>query len=313
MQRILLAAVVLLVAILLARDQHTRRADEFFVTWLLQNSKVSGAPVPLTVVEIARESLSQNTNKPLRGVPSEASPLEFALFLQSILDFKPTVVAIEPLLRWRERERDQEQIFLDQAMRVPKLILAAELTSEPDPDLPVPDIPNFTRVHGRRGDLPAFSGIAHQPDEEMRLISSLGYLNFPEEKLAEAHVPLLFQYRGEVIPAFALHVFLTWARIPMTEVEIDLGSHIRLPNGQRIPIESDGSLLVNPNASHLARHYTLNELLLLAQQHPAGQHSPLDSLRDEAVLVRTRGGRRSARPGPPLPSRRCNRGNIFVA
>ena len=54
-----------------------------------------------------------------------------------VLEFKLTVVAIEPVLQWGQRSKDQEQIFIDQAMRVPKLLLGAELTATPDPDAPV--------------------------------------------------------------------------------------------------------------------------------------------------------------------------------
>jgi hypothetical protein len=295
MQRFLLAIVVLLTALLLARDSHVEKVDEVFVRCLLKNSKPAAGHVPLTVIEIGREPLLVNTaEKPtentaetfLRGA-SSVSPLEFALFLQSILDYKPIVVAIEPVLKWRELDKAQEQVFLDQAMRVPKLLLGAELTTTPDPDVVPAEIAGFSHVAGHRGDLPALNGIAHQPNEDLRLISTLGYINLPDEVFNETHAPLLFQYRGEVIPAFALQAFLAWARIPLKDVKIELGSYIELPGGRRIPIRDDGSLMVNPNAAGLGRRMRLNELLFLAQQKPAGKPSPLDSLRDELVLART--------------------------
>jgi len=300
MQRFLLAIVVLLTALLLARDSHVEKVDEVFVRCLLKNSKRAAGHVPLTVIEIGREPLLVNTaEKPtentaetfLRGA-SSVSPLEFALFLQSILDYKPIVVAIEPVLKWRELDKAQEQVFLDQAMRVPKLLLGAELTTTPDPDVVPAEIAGFSHVAGHHGDLPALNGIAHQPNEDLRLISTLGYINLPDEVFNETHAPLLFQYRGEVIPAFALQAFLAWARIPLKDVKIELGSYIELPGGRRIPIRDDGSLMVNPNAAGLGRRMRLNELLFLAQQKPAGKPSPLDSLRDELVLART--------PGNPL-------------
>jgi hypothetical protein len=296
MQRLLLAVVVLLVAVLLGRDARVEKADQIFLRWLLNNTRPPSGRVPLTVIEIGREPLLGNgPEKPaenasedfVRGTSSSVSPLEFALFLQSILDYKPIVVAIEPLLKWRSQDKDQEQVFLDQAMRVPKLLLGAELTTTPDPDLPATEIASFPHVSGRRGDLPSFSGIAHQPSEELRMISTLGYVNLPSEVFDEIHAPLLFQYRGEVIPSFALQAFLAWARVPLGEVKIELGSYIELPVGRRIPIRSDGSLIVNPNASTLARRMRMNELLLLAQQKPAGKTSPLESLHDELVLART--------------------------
>ncbi len=82
------------------------------------------------------------------------------------------MVAFENILKWRERDKDQEQVFIDQAMRVPQLLLAAELTATPDPDAPGPEIPGFTQVTGKRGDLVEFSGIGRQPNEEMRLIAT---------------------------------------------------------------------------------------------------------------------------------------------
>ena len=68
-----------------------------------------------------------------------------------------------------------------------------------------------------------------------RLISTLAFINLPEDAASETHVPLLFQYRGEVIPAFALQAYLTWARIPFNDVNVVIGSHIALPNGAPFP------------------------------------------------------------------------------
>lgn len=295
MQRILFAIIIFLGALLLAREPHVERVDSYFVSWLLKNTKPHGERVPLTVVEIGRDPLlaktpesgSANQNDIVHGSSTGVTPLEFALFLQSIVDFKPTVVAFEPLIRWRESDRDQEQVFLDQAMRVPKLLLATQLTATPDPDALPTEIIGFTQVKGRRGDLPTYTGIARQPDEDLRLVSTPGYVNLPEEATDATHVPLLFQYRSEVIPAFALQTFLTWARIPLGAVKIEIGSHIELPDGKKIPIRWDGALLINPNADRLGRRFGMNEVMLIAQQHPPGKNSPLDSLPSELVLART--------------------------
>src|SRR5437763_9666398 len=266
--------VVLLLGVLFLREPRFQRSEEYFLRWLIRHSQPAAKTVPITIVEAGRE------NPP--------PPLEAALFLQGVLEFKPTVVAIEPVLQWGQRSKDQEQIFIDQAMRVPKLLLGAELTATPDPDAPVAEITGFTKVTGKRGDLPEFSGIEHQPGEDVRILSALGFVNLPEEAADDLHVPLLFQYRGEVIPAFALQAALLWMRLTPDEVKIDIGTAITLPNGTKIPIRSDVTLLINPRIVQRARHLTMNELLLAAQQHESGTATAirLEDIRTQLVLAR---------------------------
>ena len=287
--------IVLLLGILFLREPRLEQSEEFFLRWLLKNSDPHGPPAPLTVVEIGHDNLMDReaTSEAAESSPhaggSVVSPLEFALFLQSILEFKPTVVAFENILKWRERDKDQEQVFIDQAMRVPRLLLAAELTTNPDPDAPGPEIQGFTQVTGKRGDLVEFSGIGRQPNEEMRLIATAGFVNLPPEIADGIHVPLLFRYRGEVIPSFTFEAILLWLRVTPGEVAIDLDSHISLPQGRNIPIRSDGTLLISPNAAKKARRLALGDLLVAAQQRDAGQkkNAELDSIRDQIVLART--------------------------
>jgi len=266
--------VVLLLGVLFQREPRFQRSEEIFLRWLIRHSQPVAKTVPITIVETGRENLP--------------SALETALLLQGILEFKPTVIAIEPVLQWGERNKDQEQIFIDQAMRVPKLLVGAELTANPDPDTPVAEITGFTNVTGKRGDLPEFSGIEHQPGEDVRILSTLGFINLPEGIADGLHVPLLFQYRGEVIPSFALQAALLWMRLTPGEVKVDIGKAITLPNGTKIPIRSDGTLLVNTRIVQRARHLTMNELLLAAQQHESGAATAIriEDIRTQLVLAR---------------------------
>ena len=266
--------VVLLLGVLFQREPRFQRSEEIFLRWLIRHSQPVAKTVPITIVETGRENLP--------------SALETALLLQGILEFKPTVIAIEPVLQWGERNKDQEQIFIDQAMRVPKLLVGAELTANPDPDTPVAEITGFTNVTGKRGDLPEFSGIEHQPGEDVRILSTLGFINLPEGIADDLHVPLLFQYRGEVIPSFALQAALLWMRLTPGEVKVDIGKAITLPNGTKIPIRSDGTLLVNTRIVQRARHLTMNELLLAAQQHESGAATAIriEDIRTQLVLAR---------------------------
>ena len=266
---------VLLLGVLFLREPRFQRSEEVFLRWLLRHSQPATKPVPLTIVEVGKED--------------PPAPLEAALLLQGLLEFKPTVIAVEPVLQWGERAKDQEQIFMDQAMRVPKLLLGAELTATPDPDAPVSEIPGFSHVTGRRGDLPEFSGIEHQPSEDVRVLSTMSFINFPPEAADDLHVPLLFQYRGEVIPAFALQAVMLWLRLTPDEVKIDIGSSIEFPDGTKIPVRMDGTLLTTPQMTQRARRITIDELLLAAQQHESGAASGirLEDVRSHLVLART--------------------------
>jgi hypothetical protein len=288
---------LLLLGLLVLREPRFQELEERFLRWALHHSDPQGPEVPLTVVEIGRDPLmspaaapeADSSTPPGQQPPVTISPLEFALFVQSVLDFQPSVIAFENVLRWRERDRDQEQVFLDQAMRVPKLLLAAELGPDTDPDAQWGEIRGFPNVSGRRGDLASFSGITRQPSEELRLISTAGYINLPEEIASDLHVPLLFQFRGEVIPSFALQAVMLWLQATAADVKVVLGSHIELPQNRRIPIAADGTMLINPSAAKRARRLSLNELLLAAQQRDTGQagENPPLNIQNQVVLART--------------------------
>src|SRR5256714_48799 len=282
---LLLMLVVVLLGILFLREPRLEHHEELFLRWLLKNSDPHGPAAALTVVEIEPAKEGEE-NSPHSGA-NVVSPMEFALFLQSALKFQPTVVAFENILKWRETEKDHTQIFIDLAMRVPRLLLAAELTTTPDPDAPGPEIPGFTQVIGKRGDLVEFSGVGRQPSEELRLIATAWVINLPDEISDGIHVPLLFRYRGEVIPSFAFEAILLWLRVTPGEVLIDLDSHISLPHGRKIPIRSDGTLLISPNASRKARHMGMSDLLVAAEARDTEKNPEMESLRDQIVLART--------------------------
>jgi hypothetical protein len=287
--------VVLLFGIIFVREPRLQQNEEIFLRFLLASSQMQKGPVPLTIVDSGNR---QGTASPrglaepgetfLSGAGNANSPLELALFLQALQEFQPTVVAFERVLSWPADKHDEEQVFLDQAMRIPKLLLAADLTATPDPDAPAQEIAGFPQVMGNRGELPAFAGIAAQPDEDLRLISTPGFVHWPGEIEGSIHAPLLYQYRGEVIPSFALQAAMLWMKVSPSEMKIDLGSSITFPNGFTIPIQPDGTALVNPGAAKNARRLSINAILLAAEQHdkkiPVA--TPLDDIRNQIVLAR---------------------------
>lgn len=287
-----LIAVVILLGILIMRESRLRRVDDSFLGWFLQNAAISLPPAPITLVEIGRADFQSLTpageRKPLpkgEAARRSLSPLEYALFLQAILEFHPAVVGIEPFLIWRTRDKVQEQVFLDQAMRVPKLLVSLELGGKGARDLAPEDLPVLPNVSGTRGALPEFSGINRQPDDDIRLISTPGLVSPPNENRDRLRVPMLFEYRGEIVPSFALEAIILWLRATPGDVQVELGSQIVLPNGWKIPLHPDGSTTINLAARQSVRRLSLSELLVAAQEH---DHR-LSNIENQIVLLRLEG------------------------
>jgi len=293
-----LVLVVVLFGAYVLREPRFQQVEDAFLNWSMEHAEGVLPPAHITLVEIGREDFQRLTPpdeaKPLpkgQAASRSLSPLEYALFLQAVLAFEPTVIALEPVVIWRDRDKDQVQVFIDQAMRVPKLLIGIELGDRTEQDLSADDVPSFPNVTGNRGELAAFSGVKRQPAEDIRLISTPGFINLPSERSNRIRVPLLFEYRGEIVPSLPLQAIMLWLRITPAEVKIELGSQIILPNGWRIPIHRDGTVTINPIAKQSVRRLNLNQLLLAAQERE--KHRPpslnIDNLKDQIVLLRLAG------------------------
>lgn len=290
--------VIILLGTLMLREPRLQRADDFFQAWAMENSAAPLPPSPVTLVEIGRDDFRQmapaGMEKPLaegEAARRSLSPLEYALFIQAVRDFEPAVIGLEPIVIWRDRDQAQEQVFIDQAMRVPKLLVAMELGEKGARDLAAEDVPSFARVDGPRGGLAQFSGISHRPDDDIRLISTPGFTNQPSDRSDRIRVPMLLEYRGEVVPSFPLQAIMLWLRATPSDVKIDLGSQILLPNGWKIPLHRDGTTTINPVAAGSVRRLSLSQLLLAAQEHDSHRPATLDlsGLKDQIVLFRITG------------------------
>ena len=294
-----LILVVILLGAFILREPRLQEVEDLFLSWFMQQSQPLLPAAPVTLVEISRADI-QRMPAPL--APNDQTPqpdkdklegrflapLEYALFLQAVIEFQPAVVAIEPIVLWRDRDKEQEQIFIDQAMRVPKLLVGIELGAKGPRDLSPEDVPSFSQVSGERGRLTEFAGVSRQPDDDIRLISTPGFTNLSEGLSGPVRVPMLFEYRGEIVPSFPLQAILLWLRATPVEVKVELGSQILLPNGWKIPIQRDGTLTLNPAAERSVRRLTLNQLLLAAQEYETHRPPTIDltNLKNQIVILR---------------------------
>src|ERR1700759_2704419 len=101
---------IVLASLLFLREPRLQRYDETFLRWLLRNSRPIGGAIPLTVIDFNNEPEASQKKEAHPAAAPQISPVEYALFLQAALEFKPTVIAFEPILQWDNTGKEQEQI-----------------------------------------------------------------------------------------------------------------------------------------------------------------------------------------------------------
>ncbi|MGA3170103.1 MAG: hypothetical protein ABSE62_03735 [Chthoniobacteraceae bacterium] len=254
-----------------ARRPPLSAVEETFVNWLAANSSGTHAPAQVTLVEINDDSLLE--------YPWPWSPLNYALFLGTALQFHARVAAIAPVLAWDDGALTPEQLlqqpqfenYLHQAiLRTPKLELGAQLGFPDDPDIvpPIEPVPVLRYVHGPTDAVPEYTVIESEPGDDLRLTAALGYTNVPgAESTAERktnrpapsalpnpnpgiestadRAPLLFRYRGQMVPSFVLEALMLWYGVTPDDVDVDLGSQIRLGDSLAIPVNMAGAMRVD--------------------------------------------------------------------
>jgi hypothetical protein len=114
------------------------------------------------------------------------------------MEFEPTVIALEPVVIWRDRDKDQVQVFIDQAMRVPKLLVGIELGGTGQQD----SAGEFHRFQMQPVIAAIWrrSRVKRQPDDDPAHFDTRT-VNLPSERGDRIRVPLLFEYRGEIVPS----------------------------------------------------------------------------------------------------------------
>lgn len=288
--------------------------DHDFADFLARNSHHQAATAPLTLVEIDDASLADH--------PWPWSPLDFSLYFQAVLPFKPEVVATDEVLDWSRMVLAPEQqgklpqyekILRDTMLRTPKVLLGAVLGYPEDPTVlpPLQEVPLVRNVRGETKDVPEFTAIERQPPEEYRLSPSIGFTNLPSARPRYNAVPLVLRYRGQVIPSFVLQAVMLWKKLTPDEISVELGSHVQLGDSLRIPIDAAGRMRVDFGTARTS--FGFDSLLLAAEQVEAAQkpNVPVQQMTGGVVLLsRTE---KNARTLPLAALRKGSPGELFAA
>ena len=284
--------VVGLAGLLLARESRQpfgslAGVDRGFLDWLAANTKPAGASAravseapPVTLVEIDDSVLDTPGRWPLTA-------LDYASFLEIVQRYDPAVVAVAPVLDLPPSTPGSEQILLDQALTVSRLLLAVQLGVDApagrDP-AGVAEFPAVGEVSGPVGALPEFTELSSAPNARLGLLAvATGAVNLPGNDAGPVRdVPLLFRWRGRVVPTFTLQALTLALRLSPREVGAVPGSCVQLGDRLRLPVDRAGRALLDVRALRRVNRIGFDDLPLLA----AGQATP----ETRAAAERMRGG-----------------------
>ena len=153
---------VLLVGLFLLREAQqwpAEAVDQRWTDWLSLNS---GRPSPTTTPPVALIAIDDTS---LSTHPWPWTPLDFSLFYQAALPFKPEVLGIEEILEWdkaaippddRQKLPQYERILKDVLLVCPKPLVGSLLGIPEDPQAipPIEEVPTFRNVRGSTRQIP---------------------------------------------------------------------------------------------------------------------------------------------------------------
>jgi CHASE2 domain-containing sensor protein len=289
----LMVTVLLLGLFLMGQSREGTAAaiEAAYGDWVATNTSRVVPPARVALVEINDSSIGDH--------PWPWAPTEYTLFLQAVLPFKPDVIAIEPTLDWQgvsipgesPQKMQQDGKFLhDYILQAPKIVLGSQLGSPDDPDTvpPLQPVPLLRNVKGDLRAIPVFTDIPEQAAQDYRLDSSVGFANLPPDQgKIIRKAPLVFNYRGEIVPSFILQTLIQWFKLTPDDVTVEPGSHIQLGNSLAIPIDLEGRM--NIDFSSTFTRFGHDDLLLaVAEQQHGDKSAPAistDALKGGIVIL----------------------------
>ena len=290
-----------------SRTPPMNSVEASFSRWLSVNASRHPETAPLVLVQISEDDLAAH--------PWPWSPVDYSLFFSAALPFQPPVLAVEPVLDWKTADSQQVSLLHNQALRAPKVLLGSELGFPEDPALvpPLQEVPVLRHVEGDATTVREFPMVAMQPGEELRLAATLGFFEPAaggDGKPVE-RVPLVFRYRGQVVPSFVLQAAMLYFGVTPEEVTVTPGSHIALGNDIRLPVDAAGTMPVDFTIPVV--HFTMAELLLSAEQNQNGHQTiaPVAQMKNAVTLLARTDS--AARTIPLANGRQGSRGELAAA
>jgi hypothetical protein len=124
-------------------------------------------------------------------------------------------------------------------------------------------MPVLSKVRGDLSRVQEYTAVEAWAEERFRISRPPGWTNLPQDLGPVGRCPLVYRYRGQLVPAITLQLAMLWEKLIPDEVEVELGSHIQLGT-KRIPIDGSGKMVVNFGVKFARVSY--DDLLLTREQ-----------------------------------------------
>lgn len=232
-----------------------------------------------------------------------APRLDWAILMNSLLNFSPQAAGIVPPLRWDDTDVLTEGALAKQIKRMPAMALGAILSpSSPDSaqEKQAASFLSLERVTGDRSQLLAARQVSAMPDDELLINGKPGFTRIELQKDLGSgpnglRMPLVCRLGDRVVPSFALQLVMLRQGLLPGDVAIHLDGSppsIQLGDRQTIPIDSSGCLEVHHSLARAFPQIDFASLALavspfqeVAQELRKATQEELESLRKNAVVI----------------------------
>ncbi len=233
---------------LIRREENNGAFSNFnrgYINWLIDTKKVKAKPPSVTLLRISDSESSIFQEWP-------PSPIDYAIILKNLKEYKAKLVAIEPSMSWNNAGEGLLETLRTASLKYNKgeLLMGAVFQMDKSVfesnDQLINLLNPISNISGDIKRIPEFTMIDPLPD---RRLTSIGIpFGFTSIDMAEQDkmnnplkVPLLARIKEAIVPSFALRAIMMEQDMNSNDVTIHLGDKIAFSNGTTIPIDSQGS------------------------------------------------------------------------
>jgi hypothetical protein len=239
------------------REHHAGRfqeVDELFLDFLVANARDRFAPAddssvaaaPVVLVKMRAADKAEYAGWPPR-------PLDWQMVLNSLHAYEPAVVVIPETLFWSRPSPEFANEAAQALVPFPSTVLGVEAKLAASREVPAfmggleDFLPQFHKVRGDSGAVPALGALIAAPDDLMRRQAELG-IAVPTDATEAGKLLYAVSESDRVLPTVLAQAVTRYTRTPYATQRLLLGpgAGAYLSNGAFVPLSASGAFTLNP-------------------------------------------------------------------